>query len=142
MHLVGTSQAYLLFKCFVVDRMLRGTETFLVPAAGGGSSLPSNVTLGRTQPPNMQGALEEYSRTGDARVLQQFSALMGSPAVVRSCARPAPYELFIPHCFLSPSEKLSLMGSPAVVRSCARTAPDKLTISHFLKAVGEATSSH
>ncbi len=52
-------------------------------AEGGGSSLPSNVTMGRAQPPNMQGALEEYSRTGDVRVLQQFSALMGSPAVVR-----------------------------------------------------------
>ncbi|CAL8465566.1 g5102 [Coccomyxa elongata] len=51
---------------------------------GGGSSLPSNVTMGRAQPPNMQGALEEYSRSGDVRVLQQFSALMGSPAVARS----------------------------------------------------------
>ncbi len=77
--------------------MLQGTESVVVPAAGGGSSLPSNVTLGRAQPQNMQGALEEYSRTGDVRVLQQFSALMDSPAVVRSCPRPAPNELSISH---------------------------------------------
>lgn len=50
-----------------------------VCAGGGGSSLQSQVSMGRSPPVSTASALEEYSRTGDVRLLQHTSALMGSP---------------------------------------------------------------
>ena len=55
-------------------------------AGGAGSSLPSQVTMGRSPPVSTASALEEYSRTGDIRLLQHISALMGSPDTSQVCS--------------------------------------------------------